>query len=147
MDSSLVLFLEENGYVCYNNGFFVKTEYHKLAKKIEIMGYGSYANQTIDSFSIDVYSEIKDWLGDERLILWIKICNLENLETKIKIIIKNIQDIITSSYMNDGCAEFNDINNKDDQGMIISSYDGIVVDLSSDEIIIRKDNNYAINEK
>ena len=49
--------------------------------------------------------------------------------------------------MNDGCAEFNDKSNKDNQEMIISCYDGIVVDLSSDEIIIRKDNNYAINEK
>lgn len=147
MDNSLILFLEENGYVFRDDLVFAKTEYHKLAKKIQILGYASFNNKNIARFNIDVYSEIRDCLGDESLILWIKICNLENLETKIKRIVKNIQDIITSSYMNDGCAEFNDINNKDDQGMIISSYDGIVVDLSSDEIIIRKDNNYAINEK
>lgn len=147
MNESLILFLEENGYVCHNNWVFDKTDYNKLAKKIEIIGYGSYANQTIESFSIDVYSELKDCLGDERLILWIKICNFDNFETKIKRIIENIQDVITFSYMNDGCAEFSDKSNKDNQEMIISSYDGIVVDLSSDEIIIRKDNNYAINEK
>lgn len=133
MNSDLIIFLEESGFICSGPWHFKKNSSHEIAKKIEIVGYGWGYNdeENPKEYNIDVYSN-DGTSSEDSLIIWIKICNFYCFDLKIKRIINYINEIITVSSIFNGCADFTDSNENPDS-MIISSYEGISIDLSEDE--------------
>lgn len=137
MNPELVLFLEENGFVCISYCAFRKESYHQVEKEIEINCYGfDYRNGDYpERFGIEVHVKSKTNSEDtHKLIIWIKIIVDNFLNSKIKRLINNLDEIILISRKSYDYVEYFDyfVNS-----MTLSSEDNnIAIDLSEDEIKI-----------
>lgn len=144
MNDSLILFLEEKGFVCKNSIYFIKKTYHHIAKEIEIIVHVLYWNDGQVYFvDIDVLTTSENQYV--KPITQIRISKLDDLELKVKKIINAIDDIVTTTLVFDVFPIFKDDIYNFPNEMTFSSYSGTVIDLSGDEIVIANKSN-AINE-
>lgn len=138
MNSELILFLEENGFINAGYDEFKKKHYHQIAKEIKLYLYGfgyrdSYS--TPEKISFEVHLDHSQYDPDRNydMIVWIGIHNKENAELKIKRIINNLDEIIAVSLKEQEYTEYFD---SDIHDMTLFSPDGLMLDLSKDEIKI-----------
>lgn len=139
MDKSLILFLEENGFVNVDSWGFEKATHSQALNKIEIKGYGLFydSDRKPEKFYIDVYSIEQS--GPERLIVWIQLYNFLNFEKKVKKIINFIDDLIAvSCTFIKGYGRFSDVQSLYPCDKLILSSDEVTIDLSRDELVIIK---------
>ncbi len=135
MNPELVLFLEENGFVCISYCAFRKESYHQVEKEIEINCYGfDYRNGDYpERFGIEIRVISKTNLEEtHKLIIWIKMRSDDLVNSKIKKIINNLDEIILISRKGHDYVEyFNYFVNS----MTLSSDDNnMSIDLSEDEV-------------
>lgn len=139
MNESLILFLEENGFVNVDSWGFEKVTHSQALNKIEIKGYGLFCDSDgkPEKFYIDVYSiEQSD---TERLIVWIQLYNFLNFEKKVKKIINFVDDLIAvSCTFVKGYGRFSDVGYLYPHDKLILSSDEATIDLSRDELVIIK---------
>lgn len=135
MNPELVLFLEENGFICLSEHSFRKESYHQVEKEIEINCYG-FDYRFGDSparFGIEVHVKIKiNSENNYKLIIWIEMRNDDLINLKIKRTIKNLDEIILISRKNSDYIEYYDY--FVDSMTLLSEDNDIAIDLSEDEI-------------
>lgn len=137
MNPELVLFLEENGFVCISYCAFRKESYHQVVKEIEINCYGfDYRNGDYpERFGIEVHVISKTNLEEtNKLIIWIKMRINHLVNSKIKKIINNLDEIILISRKSSDYVEYFDyfVNSM----TLSSDNNNMSIDLSEDEIKI-----------
>lgn len=142
MNKNLILFLEEKGFAC-GDDYFDKETYNQFVKKIDISGFmwGGYADIPMH-LNIDVFSEEKNDIGENKIVFGVELFNLNNIEDNIKKIINGTDKIIEFLYKGNYLPKhFADRSN----GVLLNkkllshySYNEICIDLSGEEIKITK---------
>jgi hypothetical protein len=143
MNSELILFLEENGFILDTIGGFRKITYNQIANDIKIVGYETSSRKNItQEFAIEIQQKFIDDYGRSKygLLFYIIINRTDRLDLKIKKIINEIDNITSEVCSVNTFLEFSDV--YDDHDMIFSSQDGVILDFSGDELVIT---NYCSN--
>ncbi len=131
MNSDLILFLEENGFIYEEPWEFWKKILHKEMREISIWGGRSYAQENI--FIIELYTIFIDHYGNsgKRGIAMMRMYLDEDFEPKIKKIINSIHEIADISLTEDSPIFYEKPSLK-----ILSCNNIIHLDFSDDELKI-----------